>query len=118
MDKYPKTLIEFENTFSTEKACRDYLHQLRWPIGFSCPQCGHDKSWTISDVLFQFAQCNHQTSVISGTIFHGTHLSLTLWFRAIWWVTGQKNGASALGLRRIFGLSSYQTAWLWLHTRV
>jgi len=38
-----------------------------------------------------------------------------MWFRAIWWVTGQKNGASALGLKRILGLGSYQTAWLWLH---
>jgi transposase-like protein len=33
----------------------------------------------------------------------------------MWWVTGQKNGASALGLQRILGLGSYQTAWAWLH---
>ena len=38
-----------------------------------------------------------------------------LWFRAIWWVTTQKNGASALGLQRILGLGSYVTAWSWLH---
>ncbi len=38
-----------------------------------------------------------------------------MWFRAMWWVTSQKNGASALGLRRILGLGSYQTAWAWLH---
>lgn len=37
------------------------------------------------------------------------------WFRAIWWVTGQKNGASALGLKRMLGLGSYRTAWTWLH---
>lgn len=115
MDTYPKTLIEFENRFSTEKSCRDYLFQLRWANGFSCPECGHDKSWAVNDVLFQCAQCNHQVSVISGTIFHGTHKPLTLWFRSIWWVTGQKNGASALGLQRILGLGSYRTAWLWLH---
>ena len=115
MEYYPKTLLEFENRFSTEKACRDYLYHLRWPNGFSCPQCGHNKSWTVSDVLFQCAQCNHQVSVISGTIFQGIHKPLTLWFRTIWWVTGQKNGASALGLKRILGLGSYRTAWLWLH---
>jgi transposase-like protein len=33
----------------------------------------------------------------------------------MWWVTGQKNGASAIGLQRILGLGSYQTAWSWLH---
>jgi transposase-like protein len=30
-------------------------------------------------------------------------------------MTSQKNGASALGLKRILGLGSYQTAWTWLH---
>jgi len=38
-----------------------------------------------------------------------------MWFRAIWWVTSQKNGASAKGLQRILGLGSYETAWTWLH---
>ena len=33
----------------------------------------------------------------------------------MWWVTAQKNGASALGLQRILGLKNYRTAWTWLH---
>jgi len=33
----------------------------------------------------------------------------------MWWVTTQKNGASALGLQRELGLKSYWTAWTWLH---
>ncbi len=40
-------------------------------------------------------------SVIAGTIFQDTHKPLTMWFKAIWWITGQKNGVSALGLKRI-----------------
>jgi ABC-type transport system substrate-binding protein len=44
-----------------------------------------------------------------------TWLPLTLWFRAIWQVTSQKNGASALGLQRVLGLGSYTTAWAWMH---
>lgn len=40
---------------------------------------------------------------------------LLFWFRALWQVTGQKNGASALGLQRALGLGSYTTAWVWLH---
>jgi len=42
-------------------------------------------------------------------------MPLRLWFRAIWFVTSQKNGASALGLQRILGIQSYVTAWSWLH---
>jgi transposase-like protein len=33
----------------------------------------------------------------------------------MWFVTNQKLGGSALGLQRILGLGSYQTAWAWLH---
>ncbi len=50
-----------------------------------------------------------------GTIFHGTRKPLRLWFQAIWYVTSQKFGGNALGLKRVLGLGSYQTAWSWLH---
>jgi len=33
----------------------------------------------------------------------------------MWWVTTQKNGASALGLQRVLGLKRYETAWTLLH---
>lgn len=33
----------------------------------------------------------------------------------MWYITSQKNGASALGLQRVLGFGSYQTAWAWLH---
>jgi transposase-like protein len=33
----------------------------------------------------------------------------------MWYVTNQKVGVSALGLQRVLGLGSYQTAWTWLH---
>jgi transposase-like protein len=53
--------------------------------------------------------------VTAGTIFQDTRKPLVLWFRAMWAVTSQKNGASALGLQRVLGLGSYKTAWTWLH---
>jgi transposase-like protein len=53
--------------------------------------------------------------VIAGTIFQDTRTPLAVWFRAMWWVTTQKNGASALGLQRVLGLKSYETAWAWMH---
>ena len=47
-------------------------------------------------------RCRYQVSVTAGTIFQDTHTRLTLWFRAMWWVTAQKNGVSALGLQRVW----------------
>lgn len=115
MEDYPTNLMDFESRFSTEEACRDYLFKLRWPNGFTCPMCHCRKGWPVRKVLYQCSNCGYQASVIAGTIFQNTHKPLVLWFRAIWWVTSQKNGASALGLKRILGLGSYKTAWTWLH---
>jgi transposase-like protein len=53
--------------------------------------------------------------VTAGTIFHASRLPLVSWFAAIWYVVNQKHGVSALGLQRVLGFGSYQTAWAWLH---
>jgi transposase-like protein len=115
MEDYPRDLLEFEERFSTDQACREYLCQLRWPDGFRCPRCGGRRAWRVRDVYLECADCHHQASVTAGTIFQDTRKPLRLWFRAMWYVTSQKNGASALGLQRILGLGSYVTAWAWLH---
>lgn len=65
--------------------------------------------------LYLCAQCRRQVSITSGTIFQDSRLPLSLWFRAMWYITNEKNGASALSVQRVLGLGSYQTAWTWLH---
>ena len=115
MEDYPRTLMEFEDRFTTEESCRDYVYQLRWPNGFSCPRCEHQKAWPIGSTLFQCVKCGYRTSVTAGTIFEGTRKPLRLWFRAIWHLTSQKYGANALGLKRVLDFGSYETAWTWLH---
>ena len=115
VEDYPRTLTELEARLGTEQACRNYLLKLRWPEGFVCPRCGARSAWTTNRNLLVCAGCQYQGSLTAGTIFQDTRKPLTLWFRAIWWVTTQKNGASALGLQRILGLGSYVTAWTWLH---
>ena len=52
---------------------------------------------------------------MAGTIFERTQKPLRVWFQAMWYVTSQKSGGSALGLQQVLGLGSYQTAWSWLH---
>lgn len=115
MDEYPKALAELESQFATAEACAQYLFRLRWPDGFICPRCEGTRAWTTKRGLSTCAACEYQLSVKAGTIFEKSRLPLTTWFRAIWWVTSQKNGASAKGLQGILGLGSYETAWTWLH---
>ncbi len=115
MEDYPKTILELERRFSTEDRCREYLIQLRWPDGFVCPCCEGREAWVASRGRFICRACRRQTSVTAGTVFQGTRKPLTLWFRAIWLVTSQKQGVSAASVQQVLGLGSYQTAWTWLH---
>lgn len=115
IEDYPATLMDFERRFSSEDACRKYLFTLRWPQGFRCPECGGTAAWTMTRSLWLCGKCRRQVSVMAGTIFQDTKLPLITWFRAMWQITSQKNGVSALGLKRVLGLGSYKSAWSMLH---
>lgn len=108
-------MMEFEQRFASEEACREYIFQLRWPDGFRCPRCAHERAWITSRKLYHCTQCGYETSITAGTIFQDTRHSLYLWFRLIWYVVSQKNGVSALGLQRALGLKRYETIWIMLH---
>jgi transposase-like protein len=113
---YPRTFDEFDAWFAAEAACLEYIARIRWPCGFSCPSCGRQgEPWSSGRGLFLCRACRHQASAIAGTLFHRTHKPLRTWFLAMWFVTSQKHGASALGLQQVLGLGSYRTAWSWLH---
>ncbi len=112
---YPGTWAAFLEWFPDDAACVEFLERLRWPDGFVCPLCGSAVGWRIADGRFSCGGCARKVSVTSGTIFHKTRTPLTAWFAAAWYLTSQKNGASALGLQRILGLGSYRTAWMMLH---
>ena len=112
---YPRTYQEFRAWFPDEDACVEYLGRLRWPEGFACPACGGRESWRTAGRLWMCARCGVKTSATAGTVFHRSHSPLSSWFAAVWFVTSQKNGVSALGLQRVLGFGSYETAWAWLH---
>lgn len=112
---YPRTMQEFDKWFASEDACAEPLARIRWPDGFVCPACGGRKAWSMARQVLWCAACHRQTSVTAGTILEGTRKPLRVWFQAMWYVTSQKYGGNALGLKRVLGLGSYQTAWRWLH---
>ena len=112
---YPRTYQEFRSWFPDELACREYLAGLRWPHGFSCPNCGSGGCWRTGTGLRMCTDCGLKTSATAGTIFHRSHTPLSTWFAAVWFVTSQKNGVSARGLQDALGFGSYETAWAWLH---
>ena len=115
MEPFPRNQQGFDALAGSEEACRAYLASIRWCDGFVCPWCGHRQAWQLANGWHQCGRCRKRVSVTSGTLFHDTRYPLRVWFQAIWYVTGEKHGASALGLQRVLGLGSYHTAWSWLH---
>jgi transposase-like protein len=107
--------MEFEKSFQSEKQCLEYLINTKWPDGFSCAECGTKNYWHLSRKRIKCSQCGQVITVTAGTLFDQSNKPLTLWFRAIWWMIGQKTGVSAKGLQKILGIGSYKTAWFWLH---
>lgn len=111
------SMPEFIQQFGTEMQCEAALFQARWPHGFRCPQCNHDKHCVLGNKgrkTFQCNACHHQTSIIAGTLFQGSNLPLTIWFLAIHLISQAKTGLSALALKRQQGIG-YPSAWLMHH---
>ena len=102
--------------FRTETDCRAYIRRLRWPDGFVCGSCGVvGEPWVMARGVLRCSACHVNTSLTAGTVFQDTRKPLRTWFLAMWFITSQKNGVSALGLQRVLGLFSYETAWTWMH---
>ena len=131
-------LIDAAKQFATPEACVDYLEAMRWPDGVTCLQCGGSKVSRITTnattrmrkntkgversvtvpgrIVYQCqnAECGHQFSATTGTIFHDTHLPLDKWFMAVALMVNAKKGLSALQLKRDLKMA-YKTAWYLSH---
>ena len=115
MERYPVSVLDFQDLFPTDEACFNYLCLMKWPDGFVCSQCQHRDAWKMKKGAYRCKQCRHDTRVTAGTIFDKTRTPLRVWFNAAWYAVHQKNGVSALGLQKVLGLKSYETTWTWLH---
>ena len=96
---YPRSTGEVQAWFRTDADCLDYLEWLRWPAGFSCPDCGQGGGWRLGDGRFMCAGCGGRTSVTAGTVFDRTRTPLTVWFNACWLFATSKDGRGLLFYR-------------------
>ena len=117
MNQVPDSLLAFQRMFPDDDACAAWLIEMRWPDGFVCPACGHDKGWALRGKVYTFecAGCRRQTSATAGTILHASKLPLTVWFWAAYLMATHSNGISALQLQKQLGIGSYRSAWLLAH---
>ena len=96
----------WQQRFATNAACAEEIAERRWPEGFCCPHCGHEHGWYYAPRrLYECACCHRQTSIIAGTVFHGSRVPLHKWFWALNWVGSDKGSISALRLSKLIGVS-------------
>ena len=111
MIRYPNTQAEYDQYFTDERSCFEYIISACWPDGPRCQICQHDKLWRINGgKVLECSACGHKMRPLAGTIFKDTHLPLKLWMDLAWHLMSQKYGANATGLARTLDIS-YPTAW-------
>lgn len=94
--------------FTNERDCRKYLERLRWPNGFVCPRCNSTDAYELkSRNAYQCRACRKQTSVTSGTFFHGVK-RLSNWFSV---AGAMQPGESASSLSEKLDVC-YSSVWL------
>ena len=119
-------LSTIAKTLSDETEAYKFLESVLWKNGVECPHCGSVNQSKFMEPrsgerktrtgkttyrrVWQCDVCHEQFSVLVGTIFEDSKISLSKWFIAIHEMCAAKNGVSALELSRKLGIS-YRPAW-------
>jgi transposase-like protein len=109
------SLIELVSYFKNESICREFIKEQRWGNVIVCPFCGCVEVYTCKDgKRLHCNHCNHDFSVLVGTIFENTKLPLIKWFIAMYLLSSHKKGISSHQLSHDIKVTQ-KTAWFMLH---
>ncbi len=117
MTKAPETLLEAIRYFADQDTCLEFMKELRWPDGVTCPTCGRDEPRFIKTRSLWECKNKHprkQFSIKVGTIFEDSPIKLDKWLSAIWMISNAKNGVSSYEMHRALGVTQ-KTAWFMMH---
>jgi len=115
----------------TEAAAYEFMERLRWPEKPVCPHCGSindhyflkpangtsrkTRTGNISERrVWKCKDCRRQFSVLTGTIFHGSKVSLRTWLFVVVEMCANRNGIAAREIERKYGVHP-KTAWFMAH---
>ncbi|MGB1018705.1 MAG: transposase, partial [Chitinophagales bacterium] len=87
--------------YPNQESCIRFLEEKRWGNEIKCPYCQGVKTKRVkNEHRHKCYICNRSFSVLVGTIFEATKLSLQKWFIAIYLIVDAKKGISSLQLSR------------------
>ena len=103
--------LEIADYFNTEDKCKQAIAQERWGEGdVVCPYCGGKHCYMTNDGRYICKDCQNKFSVLVGTIFENTKISLRKWFIAMYIISCSKKGISSCQLARDIKVTQ-KTAW-------
>lgn len=109
------SLFALTTYFDTEAKCKKVIAESRWEKGdVVCPFCGEHHCTSRTDGRYHCAHCKANFSVLVGTIFENTKISLTKWFMAMYLISTHKKGISSVQLATDIAVTQ-KTAWFILH---
>ncbi len=116
MNNQFKNLHELLDFFKDEETCKSWYEQQRWNGTIGCPHCGNAGKIYRTNRGFKCGEktCLKKFTVISGTIFENTKISLRVWFGAMYLISTCKKGVSSLQLAEQLGITQ-KTAWFVNH---
>jgi transposase-like protein len=105
--------------FHDEDKAREHLETLLWPFGPVCPRCQGFRVTKLQGKstrpgVFKCKDCRKPFTVTVGTVFERSHIPLTKWLLAAYFMMTAKKSMSAKQLQRLIG-TSYEAAWFLFH---
>ncbi len=117
METIFRSLVEFQEHFSSDEICREFLEQQRWNGIPVFPYFGSRKVYRIEKgkrLLCSEKTCQHKFSVTVGTIYESSKIPLQKWFLAMYIIGNHKKGISSLQLSRDLHITQ-KSAWFLNH---
>jgi len=109
------SIFELTDYLSTEERCKRAIRDSRWEKGdIVCHYCGEHHCVERKDGRYRCNHCKRNFSVLVGTIFEDTKISLRKWFIAMYLISCHKKGISSVQLATDIHVTQ-KTAWFILH---
>lgn len=109
-----QSLLEVAQAFQDERSCIKYLEEVLWEGTPISPFDPDSTVYRCKGGRYKCKNTGKYFTVITGTIFENTKVSLQKWLMAIWLTTTHKKGLSSYQLARDIGVTQ-KTAWFMLH---
>jgi len=120
-------LAQLGKAYGDEAKAREFLERHRWPNGPVCPHCHNAGEKRISKLeshtasqrrlrpgVYFCGACRGQFTVTVGTVLEGSHVPISKWLMAVFWLCSSKKSLSANQMHRMIGVT-YKTAWFLCH---